>query len=261
MDQAALHHLPVTFVELLPPELVLRHLLCQQRRDHDDQDVRDSDCRSLCATPRRQPSVLRSQVGVFGACCCCLSSFDQGGAQPGASLPRPPRAAFAGALIVARTQPGPGREAARSGEAAQIRADLGEQDLSRPPANARNRLQLLQRWLNRAQALSNRSAHPLQTGIEEIDVGELLRDQEALMRAEMAGERLLQLGNLLAQSSTRQLRERRRIGRSPDQRLQDVAPRLAQDVRGDGRQLDVRPCSTFCKRLTSLARSWIRVVR
>ena len=76
---------------------------------------------------------------------------------------------------------------ARRGEAAQIRADLSEQGLGRPPADAGNRVQPLQLGLKRAQARSNLGAHSLQTGVEEVDVRELLRDQEAVMRAELPG--------------------------------------------------------------------------
>ena len=59
------------------------------------------------------------------------------------------------------------------------------------------------------------------------------------MWAELAGQRLLQLGNLLTQSPQRQLGERRRVRRSCDQRLQHVAARLAQDVGGDRGELEV----------------------
>jgi hypothetical protein len=130
MDQAALHHLPVPFVELLPPELVIRHLLCQQRIDHDEQGVRYRHRGALGSSTRRQPSVLRGEVGVFGAC-CCLSGFDQGGAQPGTAFARASTAAFAGTLIVPWTQPGPGGKVAGTGKAGQIRADLERRALRR----------------------------------------------------------------------------------------------------------------------------------
>jgi hypothetical protein len=129
---------------------------------------------------------------------------------------------------------------ARTGEAAQIRADLGEHDFGRPPADAWDRLQPLQFSLKRAQPRSNLGAHSLQTGIEEVNVGELLGNQELLMRAELAGQRLLQLGDLLAQPPTGQLGElgeRRRIGGSRDQRRQEVAAGLAQDIGRHRRQL------------------------
>ena len=157
---------------------------------------------------------------------------------------------------------------ARRGEAAQIRADLSEEDLGRAPADAWNGLQPLLLGLKRAQAVSDLSADALQTGIEEVDVGQLLGDQEALMCAELAGERLLQLGDLLTQSPARQLGEGSDVGGSRDQRLQDIAPRLAptcpdlprMSVATDA-SLIVAPSSTFCSRLTSLARSWMSVVR
>jgi hypothetical protein len=114
-----------------------------------------------------------------------------------------------------------------TGEAREVGADLGDQYLGSPPAEARNRLQPLHLWLKRAQAVPNLGAEALQTGVEEVDVGELLRDQEALMRAELPGEGRFELGDLLAQPPAGQLGERRCIGGSRDQRLQDGAAGLA----------------------------------
>jgi hypothetical protein len=53
---------------------------------------------------------------------------------------------------------------------------LSDQRLGGAPADAGNRLQPLQFGLKKAQAVSNLGAHALQTGIEEVDVRELLRD-------------------------------------------------------------------------------------
>jgi hypothetical protein len=96
---------------------------------------------------------------------------------------------------------------ARTGEATQIRAALGEHDCGRPPADAWDRLQPLQFFLKRAhqkgapkgralapisaRTRSNLGAHALQTGVEEVNVGEVLGNQERLLRAELAGQRLL----------------------------------------------------------------------
>ena len=244
MDQAAFNGLPISLIKILAPELAVGDALGEERVDHDEEAMRHRHRGAFGASARGQPPILRGRVRVFGARSGACG-FHQGGAQPGAALARAPATALAGALVVAWTQPGPGGEVARTGKAAQIGADLGEERLRRPPADARDRLQSLQFSLKRAQALAYLRAHPLQTGIEEVDVRELLRDQEALMCAELAGERLLQLGDLLTQSPARQLRERCRIGRSADQRLQDIAPRLAQDVSRHGRQLDVRPFEHF----------------
>ena len=61
MDQAPLHRLPVPFVEILPPELVVRHLLCQQRIDHDEDGVRHGDGGAFGAPARRQPPILAAR--------------------------------------------------------------------------------------------------------------------------------------------------------------------------------------------------------
>jgi serine/threonine protein kinase len=181
----------------------------EERIDHDEEAVRHGDRGAFSAPACSEPPILSGEVGVLGTR-GGLRCFHEGGPQPGTSLPGPPRSSFACAVIVARTQPRPGDEVARAAKAAQIGADLGEQDLRGPPADAWDRLHSLQLGLKRAQARSNLSAHSLQTGIEEVDVGELLGNQEPLMRTELASQGLLQLGNLLPQSPARQLRERRR---------------------------------------------------
>ncbi len=118
-------------------------------------------------------------------------------------------------------------------EPGEVAADLGKEHLGGAPAHPGNGLQPLQRHLKRAQSLRDLGADPLQTGVKEVDMGQLLGDQEALMRAELPRERLLELGDLLPQPPTCQLRQRRGIAAPTHQRRQDVVPGLAQEVGGD----------------------------
>jgi hypothetical protein len=53
------------------------------------------------------------------------------------------------------------------------------------------------------------------------------------MRVEVALERLTQLRDLLAHLPAREIRQHLRVGRAGDERVEHVAPRLADDVRRD----------------------------
>lgn len=86
----------------------------------------------------------------------------------------------------------------RAGKASQIDTDLGDEHLGGAAAHARDRLQPLHLWSKRAHTLSDLGVHPLQTDLQEVDVGQLLGDEESMMRAKLRSERLLELGDLLA---------------------------------------------------------------
>ncbi len=88
-------------------------------------------------------------------------------------------------------------------EAAQVDADLGDEDLSDTPPHARDGIEQRHRLLKRAHTLPDLRTHPLKESIPEVDVHELLGNQEALMRLELAGQRLLQGRDLLAQAPAR----------------------------------------------------------
>ena len=124
-----------------------------------------------------------------------------------------------------------------NGEAGAVTPTLRHPHLSGPLAHAGDALQPRHLGRKRADPLRTLGAHPLEAGVQEVAVGELLRKEEAVMGAELTGQRLLQLGELLAPPATGELGEQRAVARSAHQRLQQVAPRLAADVGGDGGQL------------------------
>jgi hypothetical protein len=99
--------------------------------------------------------------------------------------------------------------------------------------------------------------------LQEVDVGQVLGEEEALVVAHVRLEGLLQLRELLAQEAAGQLGQGRRVGLPGDQRRQDVPPGLAQDVGGQATapSLTLAPSSVFCRRLASAARARTREVR
>ena len=118
-------------------------------------------------------------------------------------------------------------------------ADLRHQRLGDGAPDAGDGIQPRDRVLVRAHALGDLGADPRDRLVQEVDVGQLLGHQEALVRPDASRQRPLQLGELLAQATLRQLGQLGAVGLPGDQRRQDLPPRLAQDVGGHRGQLDV----------------------
>ena len=166
---------------------------------------------------------LGAQVGRLGPS-RRVGRLDEGGAQPRTARACASAAAFGCAAVGKRVISTP------------LWSDKHFGGASAPPANG---IQQHHRLLNRAHPLRDLRTHPLNDLVKEIAVRQLLSHEEALLRLELAGERLLKLRDLLAQAparqlSQRQLSQRRRIGsagasatpptNASDQRRKDVAP-------------------------------------
>src|SRR6202022_4408907 len=95
----------------------------------DDQDgVAESDGGLLLAAAGGEPTVLRSQVGA-SASTERMGGFDQSCPQPDVAFASPATLALAGALLVARAHPRPGRQVGGTWKATHVGPDLGHQDL------------------------------------------------------------------------------------------------------------------------------------
>ena len=150
--------------------------------------------RSLCCAP--PPAPPRSRPSAARGCPCASSRSGvcpRSRRCPDTSPPRSPGAR-------------------RVGKRRHVGADLRDQHLRRPSADPGNGRQPLQRVLNRAQPLGDLRTHLRDAGIQEVDVGQLPRQQEALMGANAPRQRPLQRRELVAQPALGQLRHRRRIG-------------------------------------------------
>src|SRR5215216_1075110 len=137
---------------------------------------------SLLAPTGGESAVLSGQVSVprtTGG----MRRLDEGCPQPGIALGGFPASAFAPALVVARTHPRPRSQVPIGGEAAHVRADLGQYCLRRTPSHSRDRLQSLNCFSERAHPLSNLRTQLFDGLLEEVDVRQLLSDEEALVRS------------------------------------------------------------------------------
>src|SRR5215213_3958381 len=137
---------------------------------------------SLLAPTGSESAVLSGQVSVprtTGG----MRRLDESCPQPGIALGGFPASAFAPALVVARTHPRPRSQVPIGGEAAHVRADLGQYCLRRTPSHSRDRLQSLNCFSERAHPLSNLRTQLFDGLLEEVDVRQLLSDEEALVRS------------------------------------------------------------------------------
>ena len=96
----------------------------------------------------------------------------------------------------------------------------------------------LNRRGERADLLLDHAGELLDLLVEEIDVAQDRPDPEPVVLVDMPLQGLAQRGDLLAHLSARELGEHVRVGLAGDQRIEHVAPGLAQDVSGDGVELD-----------------------
>src|SRR5579859_6596791 len=93
------------------------------------------------SAPGSKMTILSRQIRILGAS-GPMRRFDEGLTQIGATFARSPAVAFASALVIARTQTRPGSQVARIGEAANVRTQFSQDNLSDVATNARNSVQL-----------------------------------------------------------------------------------------------------------------------
>src|SRR4029079_4395160 len=111
-------------IEMVRSEITVEGLIPEQVVSDDENGVPDRHGRPARAASRRQPSVLGREVG---APCpgCRVSRLDQERAEPGTAFAGPAALAFAGALTVARTHPGPGGKMVGGRETRHVQPDFG----------------------------------------------------------------------------------------------------------------------------------------
>jgi hypothetical protein len=92
--------------------------------------------------------------------------------------------------------------------------------------------------------------------------GEQLADEQAVVEAEAAGQRLLELGELGGQAALGQLGQDHGVAHAGDQGLQHRPATAAQDVAGHPRQLGCRrPLAACSSRWAWRVGSWTMVLR
>lgn len=147
----------------------------------------------------------------------------------------------------------------RRRELVYIRPDLGYDLLSGSAANARDDVHEFQLLLKRAQARFNL---PIQHGdllVQELSVPELSCHDHPLAGTDEAVKRLLKLLNLLPGSAFGKFSQKLWVGNVVDDCLDHGAARNPAMLLSTAESLMLQPSKTFYKRLTSRARSPIRL--
>src|SRR3989442_2980188 len=165
--------------------------------------------------------------------------LDQRGTQPSVAFARAPAAALAGALMVARADPRPGGGLRGRWEAPHVVPELGENLLGAAAADARDRIEPLNRWPKRARLLLDPLVEARDLLVEEFDVVQQPLEHEGVMQREAPDEGLAQRFRLLPECPARQVREPLGITFPGNEGVQHGAPGDAKDIGGDIAELDV----------------------
>src|SRR5947208_17053244 len=144
--------------------------------------------------------------------------LDQRGTQPSVAFARAPAAALAGALMVARADPRPGGGLRGRWEAPHVVPELGENLLGAAAADARDRIEPLNRWPKRARLLLDPLVEARDLLVEEFDVVQQPLEHEGVMQREAPDEGLAQRFRLLPECAARQVR----VPTHPDRSFQPI---------------------------------------
>jgi hypothetical protein len=128
----------------------------------------------------------------------------------------------------------------RGREGAHVLPDLGQDGLSRAASDAWRGLYERRGVGHRGHGLLDADIERRDVGVQGIDQGQVLLEQEGVVRGQPATlERLAQGGPLLPQQALRIIGELVRIVEPPTQGLENGAARLPHDVRGHAAELEI----------------------
>ena len=131
----------VAALEVIGPKVLISLSVLEHVVDGSEDRGGDGDDRLLRTAPRLEVVELGAQVSVLLAH-RRPGALHQCGLEPRRTLAQAIGAALAGALIVARTDAGPGDEVAVGREPVHVDADLGDDHLGGKGLDARGRAQL-----------------------------------------------------------------------------------------------------------------------
>jgi len=224
--------------EVVWPEVLVEGAIAQHVVGGGEDGGCDGADGLLGSTAVAQALELGLQVAGLLAC-GGPGALDQRRLEPGCSVAQAVGAALAGALVVARAQPGPGDQVACGGEPAHVGADLGDDDLGGQVTDAGDGAQQLDRLAERVQAAVHLRVDLGQGGVERVDLAQVQPQQEPVPVGDAPGQRRLDpLGRRL-DAFLHQGKQPFGVGLLLDQRLDDRPPAFAHDVGQHRAELDV----------------------
>ena len=193
VDQASRDVLFVALIEEARTGIGVFGFIGEQVIGNGQDGVANRDDRFLLTAASDEPVVLRAEVGVPSAA-AGVRGLDKGGPQPNVTFARLASLALASTLVVAGAHASPGRQVSRGRESRHVQPDLGHENLSNPSTDAGDGIQAVHGIIERAQALLDFDIELLDEFIQAVQMGELAGQQEALVCAELADQRTLQVG-------------------------------------------------------------------
>jgi hypothetical protein len=178
----------VELVEVRDAELMVGLAAGEDVVDDDQDRVPERDERPLLAAPGGDAAILGGQVGILGLA-GDVGDRDQRLAQRLVALARLAAQPLAAALGVAGAHPRPGGAVPGVREAAEIRPQFGQQDLRRARADARDRVEQLDRRQVFPQALGDLGAHPLHHLFAVVEMAQVLGEQGGVVAGEAPDDR------------------------------------------------------------------------
>ncbi len=228
----------VLAVEVLAAEVVVLDAIAQHVEGGGEHRGGHGEDGFLGAAARLDAQELGAQVAVLDAH-GSPGGGDQGRFDPGAALAHAGGATLAGALVAARTQPGPGHEMAGAGEARHVHADLRHHDAGRQVRDPGHRRQQAGALLDRRQRFSHGRVQLAQRALQGIDHLQVQPQHRAVVFGDASAQRLAQLGGLVARRAQRQRGQARGVGFAGHDGIEHRAPALAQHVRQHAAELEV----------------------
>src|SRR5262245_17274752 len=181
--------LGIPVVEVVAAEFAVRLAVAQHVVGDDEEAVGDGDDGLLVPAALDQAAVLGGEVGVVfedGP----ASAIHEGLAQDAVGKAGTATQAFAGTLVIAGAEAGPGRRMAGSWETRHVAPEFGDDRLRGAAGDAGDGVEPRDRLgvgggARRDAAIAGRDRR-----VEELDVAQELVEHEAVMSSDAPGERL-----------------------------------------------------------------------
>src|SRR3989449_132936 len=226
-------------IKVVGTEIAMRNTVLQHVPQRDDHRVLHCHDRFLGTTPCSEPVVERAVVTLLAAdrrpC-----GFLQGRTQPRSPLARRRGSAFPRALVIARTQSRPRGEVRCRGELAHVDARFGDDRLCGTRGDAGHALHERRRFGERGHRLRDPGIERGDMNVQRIDQGQMLLEQECVVRSQAADEGFAQRGPLLAEVTPRAVSQPHGIVDARAERLENGATGLPHDIGDDTAELQLR---------------------
>src|SRR5712692_3907673 len=144
--EVLLDHLLIMLIEVVAAQVLIAPPVAQQMVDDDQDAMTNRDGGAFGSAPCGDAAILRRQIGIL-AVSSGVGGLDQEPARVGVAFARLATEPLARTLMIARTDAHPGRQMFGRGELVHLQADLRQESLGHPLADAGHLIDELGRFL------------------------------------------------------------------------------------------------------------------